>query len=49
MICLECQTKLPEGSRFCKECGQKIDLICPELGADCNAEMFWISKHHHMN
>ncbi|MFZ3045145.1 MAG: adenylate/guanylate cyclase domain-containing protein, partial [Desulfatirhabdiaceae bacterium] len=30
MICPECQTEVPEGSRFCKECGRKLDLICPE-------------------
>jgi len=32
MICLKCQTELIEGSKFCKECGQKIELMCPECG-----------------
>ena len=32
MTCPECQTELPEGSRFCKECGRKLDLTCSECG-----------------
>jgi class 3 adenylate cyclase len=30
MKCIQCQTDLPDGSKFCKECGQKIELVCPE-------------------
>jgi hypothetical protein len=30
MICPECQTVLPVDSRFCKECGRKLDLTCSE-------------------
>ena len=32
MICPQCQTELPEGAKFCKECGQKIETVCPECG-----------------
>ncbi|RPH48788.1 MAG: guanylate cyclase [Desulfobacteraceae bacterium] len=32
MICPECRNEIPEGSKFCKECGRKLDLICPECG-----------------
>jgi len=32
MICPKCKTELPDGSKFCKECGQKIELVCPECG-----------------
>jgi len=32
MICPKCQTDLPEGAKFCKECGQKIETACPECG-----------------
>ncbi len=32
MICPKCQTGLPEGAKFCKECGQKIETVCPECG-----------------
>ncbi|MBI5585670.1 MAG: AAA family ATPase [Deltaproteobacteria bacterium] len=34
MICPKCQTDLPEGAKFCKECGQKIETACPECGKD---------------
>ena len=33
MICPECQTGIPEGSKFCKECGAKMELVCPNCGA----------------
>jgi class 3 adenylate cyclase/tetratricopeptide (TPR) repeat protein len=32
MKCSQCQTELPEGSKFCKECGRKLELICTECG-----------------
>jgi hypothetical protein len=32
LICPKCQTDPPEGGKFCKECGQKIELACPECG-----------------
>jgi len=32
MICPECQNEIPEGSKFCLECGTKIDLTCPGCG-----------------
>ncbi len=28
----ECQSELPNGSKFCKECGRKLELICPGCG-----------------
>ena len=34
MICPGCHLELPEGSRFCKECGRKLDLSCFECGRD---------------
>jgi hypothetical protein len=32
MKCPKCQTNLPDGAKFCKECGQKIEKACPECG-----------------
>ena len=32
MECPKCQTNLPDGAKFCKECGQKIEKACPECG-----------------
>ncbi|MDA8136924.1 MAG: AAA family ATPase [Desulfobacteraceae bacterium] len=32
MICPECNTEISENSKFCLECGTKIDLTCPECG-----------------
>jgi class 3 adenylate cyclase/tetratricopeptide (TPR) repeat protein len=32
MKCSQCQTELPEGSVFCKECGRKLELTCTECG-----------------
>jgi class 3 adenylate cyclase/tetratricopeptide (TPR) repeat protein len=29
MKCPECQIELPEGFKFCKECGTKLELSCP--------------------
>ena len=30
MKCPECKIDLPEGAKFCKECGCKIEMTCPE-------------------
>jgi class 3 adenylate cyclase/tetratricopeptide (TPR) repeat protein len=32
MKCSKCQIDLPDGAKFCKECGQKLEAICPECG-----------------
>jgi len=32
MICPECRNKIPEGSKFCLECGRKIDFTCSACG-----------------
>jgi len=32
MICPECRNEIPEGSKFCKECGAKIELSCSGCG-----------------
>jgi class 3 adenylate cyclase/tetratricopeptide (TPR) repeat protein len=29
MRCPECKIELPDGSKFCKECGKKLELTCP--------------------
>ncbi|MBE9530680.1 MAG: zinc ribbon domain-containing protein, partial [Proteobacteria bacterium] len=32
MQCPECQFDNPAGSKFCNECGSKLDITCP----NCN-------------
>jgi len=32
MKCSECESELPNGSKFCKECGKKLELTCPGCG-----------------
>ena len=32
MSCPQCQSELPEGAKFCKECGRKVEAACPECG-----------------
>lgn len=29
MKCPKCQFENPEGSKFCLECGRRIELLCP--------------------
>ena len=33
MKCSECQFDNREGAKFCKECGAKLELTCPECGS----------------
>jgi len=32
MQCLKCQFENPEGIKFCVECGNKLETICPKCG-----------------
>jgi uncharacterized membrane protein YvbJ len=32
MKCPECGSENPEGSKFCNECGAKLDLACSQCG-----------------
>lgn len=34
MLCPNCHTKIPNGSKFCNHCGTKINNKCPNCGAD---------------
>lgn len=34
MKCPDCQNELPEGSKFCKECGRRVELVCLECGKE---------------
>jgi class 3 adenylate cyclase len=40
MKCLKCQFENREGAKFCKECGAKLELACP----DCGTIYFFDSK-----
>lgn len=50
MICPDCQMALPEGSKFCKECGNRINLTCPECGKSLSPDCkFCIECGHHLD
>lgn len=34
MLCPNCHTQIPGGSRFCSYCGTKLNNKCPKCGAD---------------
>jgi class 3 adenylate cyclase/tetratricopeptide (TPR) repeat protein len=34
MRCPGCQNELPDGSKFCKECGRKLEFVCPRCGRE---------------
>ncbi|MFX0203873.1 MAG: zinc-ribbon domain-containing protein, partial [Candidatus Hodarchaeota archaeon] len=34
MKCPECQTENPESKRFCRECGAKLLMTCPQCAAE---------------
>ena len=38
MICPDCRLELPHGSRFCKECGRRLDLVCSRCGSSLPAD-----------
>ncbi|MGZ6291254.1 MAG: double zinc ribbon domain-containing protein, partial [Syntrophales bacterium] len=29
MNCPKCQSENPEGKKFCRECGQRLGIVCP--------------------
>jgi class 3 adenylate cyclase/tetratricopeptide (TPR) repeat protein len=47
MKCPKCQAVLPDSSRFCNECGRKLDVGCPECGkANPPASKFCLECGH---
>lgn len=39
-ICTSCGTQVPEGSRFCPDCGSEIKDLCPNCGAPITGTKF---------
>ncbi len=33
MICLQCRIENREGAKFCKKCGAKLEIVCPECSS----------------
>jgi hypothetical protein len=47
MKCPECKIELPEGSKFCNECGKKLEVGCSECGhANPPASKFCLECGH---
>ena len=34
MKCPACQFENPKDKKFCNECGSKMEVLCPQCGAD---------------
>jgi len=32
MKCPKCQYEVPDGMKFCGECGSKLEVLCPSCG-----------------
>jgi class 3 adenylate cyclase/tetratricopeptide (TPR) repeat protein len=41
MQCSKCQAENPEDKKFCRKCGSKLSLTCPECGSDVLSDDFF--------
>ncbi|MBW1775090.1 MAG: AAA family ATPase, partial [Deltaproteobacteria bacterium] len=47
MKCLKCQFENREGAKFCKKCGNKLELICPSCGHPYQADSVFCDECGH--
>ena len=37
--CSKCGASVPQGAKFCPECGQPMNVVCPKCGAKVKSGM----------
>jgi hypothetical protein len=47
MECAGCNSENREGAKFCKNCGAKLDLVCPSCGHSCDTDSSFCDQCGH--
>lgn len=47
MECVRCKFKNRKGAKFCKNCGAKLELVCPSCGYSCDSDSAFCDECGH--